>query len=281
MTIVIAKKFGERILTLSDTADFDVRRSKPNLVPGILKSIILDMRTSISFAGATERSLDIIRKARRMLLEDSAIEDVLAQLAESTLDGKCEFLISFHRNDAELRKVVNGKISDPLELSWIGDSAAVDKTKSSKTTAFDLPDYISQDEMNFIRGFQAALQEHKMLTDSAGGMPIVHLSSPFGHTYQDLHVSTLGGEITIGPAGISPLSQAARSEYQFDYTVVVVTPRERGAAVIGSFFSEAHVGYIYSPIEADEPEKLIDISLEELREVLSERARSLGGVVVD
>jgi hypothetical protein len=281
LTIVIAKKFDERIVTVSDTADFDVRNASPNLVPGVLKSVIVNLHTSISFAGATERCLDAIRKIHKQLLAGADLTGVLNDLAKYTSDGKCEFLVSAHRNTAELRKIACGRVTDALSVGWIGDSQAIKKTVSSEKFDVELPDYMSQGEAEFTYGFIKALGERKMLSDFAGGIPIVHLASAIGHTYQDYMNWSLGGTMLLTRHGFDPKSVAERTNHQYDFTMHVIAPDGRGVAVLGLYFVEARCGFIYSPIETDNPDKLTELDIDQFRTVVNDKAHSLGGVIVD
>jgi hypothetical protein len=113
---VISKKFGDRILTASDTAFYDSRNGSTELIPGLLKSVVLDLHTTVSFAGSVERSLDVIRIAREMALSGSHLLEMLELLAEETSNDSCEFLVSSHAQGAELRKLARGHISESLAL---------------------------------------------------------------------------------------------------------------------------------------------------------------------
>ena len=62
MTIVVAKKLDERIVDMSDTMISDLNEPKNNVIPGRLKSMVINNWLTISYANLSIQAIDAIRK---------------------------------------------------------------------------------------------------------------------------------------------------------------------------------------------------------------------------
>ena len=62
MTVVIAKRFGQTIVILSDTMISDTNLGRENAIPGRLKAIIIADRLFIAYVGHSDPALHAIRQ---------------------------------------------------------------------------------------------------------------------------------------------------------------------------------------------------------------------------
>jgi hypothetical protein len=84
MTFVAAKRFGERILIASDTMISDLTGTRHDVIPGRLKAVVLDLQTTVAYAGLPDQGIDAIKRARELLSSGASISDVEQMLAATT-----------------------------------------------------------------------------------------------------------------------------------------------------------------------------------------------------
>ncbi|MBV9419905.1 MAG: hypothetical protein JO348_09045 [Alphaproteobacteria bacterium] len=267
---------------MSDTMISDPKRVTPNVIPGVLKSVVVNLKLSVAYAGSVESSLNTVRSVQRMAADGVGLDPILDCLAASSADGRCEFVVSSHMRGAELRTIKKGRISASLDSCWVGDSAGFDKIiRINRPFSNGEIEFVTRDEIDFCGDFQNLFVQQVRVSDSIGGLAINQLSSPFGHTYQNWAFAALTRPITIGPQGVPPEQAASRMNEQHDYKATIVAPNHRGVAVLGAYFEQGAFGYLYSPLESDEAIRIAGIALGDLTKVVTERAEKLGGVIVD
>lgn len=146
MTVVVARKFGERVLIVADTmlsgeqlatrADRrDGRFDYQDSIPGQLKVIVLAPFISIAYAGTYAEAWAAIKEfdERR---DRVGIEAALDFLREKTMphngaaEGSVEFIVAFHAPEANLVKISNGFIFPKREEAVLGDSKIADLMRS-------------------------------------------------------------------------------------------------------------------------------------------------------
>src|SRR5580658_3069023 len=125
MTFVVAKCFGERIYIASDTMISNSGKTRPDVIPGRLKVIILDAKTTVAYAGLADQSIDTIKLAKQRLSDGGNLLDVEQILAAATrkYEGQLEFLIASHHDGGTLKRIWDGCISSGLEQVCIGQRA--------------------------------------------------------------------------------------------------------------------------------------------------------------
>ena len=123
MTVVYAKKFGDRILTLTDTMISDPSASTNNAIPGRLKSVVLGAKLSVSYTGPSLLSIDLIKKAKALHDHEVDLITIISYLQDSTTnhDGLPEFVLSSHMELPELVKISNGEVVRDLPECFVGE----------------------------------------------------------------------------------------------------------------------------------------------------------------
>jgi hypothetical protein len=260
VTTVIGRKFGERIVVMSDTRISDRNSTVDNIIPGRLKVIAIAPFFTVAYAGHADPALGAIRSARIALLADgeNAALDLLRQCT-ARRDVDVSFLVVTH-HPARLRRVSNGNVSDPGEGFALGDvgmvslvaKEAVAQQARLRGQQLHGHGHVTEEEALFRNAFLSVLGGGNFRgLEGVGGIPIDLLGSPYGHTY-------CGGTYvhawdTINSAvGVTPEMQAARNTGQTQFGFNVIGPRLRGVGVLAVVLSQAAVGWVYNPIRDDE-----------------------------
>lgn len=87
MTLVVAIKFGEYIFVVSDTEITERGVSRRNIIPGGLKTIVIDLNCTIALAGNYTRGLDLIRSLRRTFLRTRNFDQLIELLRRDSESG--------------------------------------------------------------------------------------------------------------------------------------------------------------------------------------------------
>lgn len=123
MTLVIAKICQGYVRVDSDSmiTDPNVVSNRNNIFSGVLKTIIINPKMSVSFAGDVEYAQDAIEEIYSQ--NDFRIEIVKTILLnKNLLSGKTtDFLIVSIENQPLLYKIKDGKIDISNQNQWIGD----------------------------------------------------------------------------------------------------------------------------------------------------------------
>jgi hypothetical protein len=100
-----------------------------------------------------------------------------------------------------------------------------------------------------------------------GGLPVFCLGSREGFCYLN-HAGTYNYGIVNIPETKEQQDlrlTLERTGMGPSYSYSVTSSRHRGTAAIGGFFPQADTGYLYSPIDCDQPKKFNPIDLNELQ----------------
>lgn len=281
MTLVVARKFGDRIAVMSDTMISDFSKIKPDAIPGTLKSLVLDLHLTVSYAGIVEIAISAIRRAKCIWTSSRNLETVLSYLLEVTQEDACEFIVTAHTPSPRLHVIKRSNLSVNLDVCWIGDRTPIGKMQLlSMPNDIELPAWQSADEFQFTSAFSALFARSAQINECVGGVPVNQISSPVGHAYQSILCVSVT-DITHGSWGTPEAERLAREFEQHDYKFNSVAPDERGVALFAIHMPQANAAYIHSPLEWDQPKKLEGVNLTQVRNALKLHAERLGGVVID
>jgi len=269
---------------MSDTMISDERSHRTrNRIPGRLKSIVLSRWLTVSYAGLSIQSIDAIRrlKVTNPTTTDAAVEYLRGVAANQK--NEVDFLVCSHETPDRPRliKISGERVSEGQDFYWIGSPAA-----AAALARLELPavqgesggEYFSIEETRFTHRFHHYI---KHATDpSVGGMVINCLASPYGHCYQDHFGAYLIGPVTI-PDPVEPslrqrMNDAGMNGY---YKYAVMTPAERGLALVGTYFEQARIGFIHEPLVQDDPEKVEARDQNEFQAILAGWSKSRGDYV--
>ena len=272
MTLVLARRFGQRIVVLSDTMISDRQSVTDNIFPGRLKSIVINKWLTVSYAGLSVQAMDVARslKSASVLTTSTAVSALLE--ANQLHEGEIDFILCSHEAGARLIKISDGSVFEGAEFYWIGNAnAALDFSgfRMEHPVATNLPDYFTQEESNFQSAFWHFLKEG--VRHGVGGAAINCLCSEYGHCYQS-HAGVFSWDtIVIGrddPTAREQLNKTGM--YTFGYNVC--SPPTRGQAVLGLYFDQSRTGYLYQPLRADEATKVPNTSVSDFSEMVAHAA---------
>jgi len=264
MTLVAAKKFGERILVMSDTMISDCDGTRDNIIPGRLKTIVLNTTLTISYAGLSIQAIDCIRHIKKNLesFSMSEIVDLLSDCS-AAYENKIDFILCSHVDGNRLLKISGKNVYEGAEIYWIGNQQAaqeLSQIKKSEAIVKNHPDYVTPDELAFSSTFVDFLRETRC--KGVGGAVINCLCSPYGHCYQS-HAGAFSWDvITLGQDDWEErkiLNKTGTYHYEYE---VYASP-ERGQALVGLFLPQCSVGFYYDPLHYDEAIKAVDLTQQE------------------
>jgi hypothetical protein len=120
MTLVVAAQFGSRLLVFSDTM-ISNRSTGNDIIPGRLKSVVINGTLSISYSGEADRALDSVRRIHKNNAIYKDVQDVVVVLAQTSARCDCDFIVAAHLPEPCLVKIADGKISSGGSRYWIGN----------------------------------------------------------------------------------------------------------------------------------------------------------------
>lgn len=296
MTFVAARTFPKRTLVISDTRltdpsgslrSGDGRHQIDNCIPGQVKIVPLNSRLSIAYAGSIIRALDAIRHVASSGHDDDV--EVCNSLRLVSLNGDVEFLIVSHLSgSAKVIKAANGVLSLHQDIHWIGDpsvtallTSEIFKTKEqgkpfrAKMFAQD-PEDDQWEEWSFGRGWSNLLLQSPKLVPGVGGIPIVLNAIVAGHHYHISAGAVIGEDVSVYGDGRWVNSSGVAVEPLYgQYSYSIVTSGIDGTAVVGVWLQEIGTGYLYLPLDQDEPITLKGGSIDVLAAAVKENASRL------
>jgi len=257
MTIVIARKFGDRILIASDTMITPKSGKRSPTIPGRLKAIIIDWKLSIAYAGLSEPAITAIRNVKLRRNSGECLSDTLEYLRECSRGGDVDFIVASHDDGPRLAKISNAIGYFDLAETAIGDTDLVkivlgreDNVRARRQ------DFRSSGEQRFQKAFTDLFSESgTQLTGSVGGLPIFLLASPFGHTYQAGAFVSAWDRVSLGTP-VSGQQIADRRSGMTEWRFQIIDSKFRGLGIIGIGVPMAGVGWVHSPLQADDAFKV-------------------------
>lgn len=256
MTIVIAKRIGERISVMSDTYISDENGIKDKVIPGRLKSVVVNKWLTISYAGLSDQAIDAIRAIHSM--HDITTQGVVNYLFDVACqyESQLDFILFSHEHDVRLVKILSSGIYEGSDHYWIGNIEAANAilTLFKDNLEKDL-NFINFPDQNFIveSKFRSAFSKYMRESgcEGVGGVVMDCLSSPYGHCYQTYSSSFSWDVIDLGSVDYSSLQEEHKSGmYHYSYNVVSLDCR--GEGIVGFYLDQAQIGFIYDPIRLDE-----------------------------
>lgn len=256
MTIVAARRFGQRIIVLSDTMISDANARADNILPGRLKSIVLNKTLTVSYAGLSSQALDAIRAIHQN--PNASVQSTIEFLTVTSkrFDGELDFLVCAHMESAKLLKISSGRTCEGADFYWIGNAQAVSELSQievQQAKIENLPDYLCEEEIHFTNRFQTYLREGRCA--GVGGAVVNCLCSDCGHYYQDHANAFSWDEVIIGQDDYDQRQKTNKTGmYHFEYNIY--SPEQRGQAIVGLFLGQSNVGFIHDPLHYNDAEKI-------------------------
>lgn len=246
----MAMQFGDRICILSDSMISGSASIDDEVIPGQLKTVVLNKELAVSYSGPADKAVGKIREVRRDLAERVYFEEVLESLTEFTKnEGEdVDFILSSHISIPKLYKIAGGEIHYGLDTYWIGSEGAVSRVlkeiEKKEPVTEALPRGMTPEEKRFREAFRKVVSGRS--EPRAGGLVFDCIGSGGGYYYNtqaDVHT---GGGMSIGISfDYSPGTGYQRPGSELS----LVSPNGRSLPLAGAYFEESRLGYIYSPLD--------------------------------
>jgi len=252
MSLVMAMQFGDRICILSDSMISDSGANGQDIIPGQLKTIVLNKGASISYSGSTNKAIAKIREIQRDLSERKYFDEVLESLTEYTSgeNGDVDFLVSSHAGIPKLYKIAGGQIHYGLGMYWIGNDEVaervLDEFGNAEQVYIGLPVHMTREEYRFREAFKKAVSGKE---PQAGGLVFDCVGTPKGYHYNNYAVVHTGDRMAVDITFEYSDQWAHENPGRGSYSLSLVSPKERSLAVTGAFFERSNTGFIYSPLD--------------------------------
>ena len=259
MTVVIGRRFGDTIVVLSDTMISDANTGRNSAIPGRLKAIVVADRLSIAYAGHSDPALHAIRRTPDIYMKNG-LPAVLEALRQFTAcrDHDVDFIVASHDTAAELRRVWDGQVSNPLQETCIGNCSIVQELRRR----FSPTGEAKTDAKNFRVAFLNVFSNRRVFAGSGvGGFPIALEARTDGHIYKGhtLNASWKPSKFVPGATIYEDENDLLTGEWSFRHDILTV--KQPGLAVLAAEVPQAKIGFVYAPMLQNDPDpvRLLDI----------------------
>ena len=232
----------------SDTMISGDSLSRTNAIPGRLKIIALSPNLTIAYAGHADPALHVIRRIFREYLtrpKDDIFEILRAFTASA--DHDVEFLVASHDPQADLRRIWDGILSNPLPRAFIGTNDIEAQVERALNREGEPGPRQFRDA--FIRCFT---NKEIHLGTGVGGFPILLSAGTDGHRYKGHYVGENWKPIEFVPGAVVYEDAADLETGEWSFHHHIVTIRDMGLPIVASQVPQARVGFVYSPLTDDE-----------------------------
>jgi hypothetical protein len=264
MTLIVGLRTADSIQLLSDTRISHPDVTQVEEIPGRLKVVVIRRDLCVAYAGSANAGIDAIRGLSGLTSTEAI--DCLRQVNIDSGDA-IDFIVGSTRPAPLLVKIQAGHATEVVSESWIGDAEAAAVFQHSKDHAPVPPDAVDFEPLvRSLRAFQAVIGDSAAPT--VAGLHIRAASTAAGFSYLDEARAYYPSQ-TILSGVATPLSFGAAADGGFAYTLLV--PREACVPIVAVHFFQGRLGYVYAPLEADRPERVLAVSHDALRKHVRER----------
>ncbi|MGO8069952.1 hypothetical protein AB9E28_31050 [Rhizobium leguminosarum] len=251
MTIIIGRKFKNRIVLASDTMISFANGSRPEIIPGRLKAVVLGAELSIGYANYADQAVAAIQKVKKNWdIGKRNLADMFDVLCKEKM---ADFIVASHIEGPQLFKIREGRVTDDLNDAFVGNSDLVKLVLEGEEELSRRPqfpsDLQSQEEILFRQAFlDLFMKEGVSIREGVGGLPIFLLASPHGHTYDSYAGVCRWDSIEITPASAGtqmPEPEGGMASWGYN----VQSPLLRGVATVGIAIRGISLGYVYTPLQ--------------------------------
>jgi hypothetical protein len=258
VTLVFGRIANEKIELCSDTQISDGLGGPSNPIPGTLKLLILKHDLCVGYAGPTALALGHIREVVRQRVPSLELTEVVRALFDIHVrtDGAVEFLVASSLGMPALQKIAGGIVSTQAAQYWVGDAMAATHFANLERQQVNASN-VGANCSAMIAALDSLIAGN--VAPSVGGLPILARFSAGRFGY--------GSSIQMAPpqqgfpgAGLWSVYPGTAASGGYSYVILPpTTPRPQLAV----HFAQARFGYLYSPIDLDEPLTFNDVSHEE------------------
>lgn len=210
----------------------------------VLKSVILHQSMIVAYAGDVVRAHIALQKWRRSWDVDTTVQALLAAHCEQGLMDP-DFIIASGSPNPSIVRIRAGDIEHGLSAAWLGDAETFGAFQKLRITAdakdgpweqacYAFNSILHDEQYPLVSGF--------MVESRCGGGQSRYLPH-MGVTYDP--------EAKVVSTEFERLPQRTAAEGGYSY--YLLTPSESGVGVIGVFFPQGNVGYLFHPRRTEVP----------------------------
>jgi len=256
MTLVYAERTGLQVRLWADTAVTNREAAHSNIIPGVLKAVVLSRQIVVSFAGSVTGCIDVIRSIRNAGRDQISLDVALDRLCSHTAHHPkdAEFLVL---DRERIYRITSGKCISGGDAYWIGDPEAASQfltlrqARLAKESAQADTFHANQDSFHMV-------VEHPQFP-SVSGLSMLVVRARDGYIYErGIHV--VGAQPI--PAGATILVGDEGPEIG-GYSHTFLVPVEPGHPFAAVYFPPGRTGFLYKPLDTDEPSQVSDIGWKE------------------
>jgi len=252
MTLVYAERTGLQVRLWADTAVTNREAAHINIIPGVLKTVILGRQFVVSFAGSVSGCLDVIRRIRNSGRDQISVDVTLDRLCSHTAHHPkdAEFLVLNHE---KIYRITNGNCISGGDAYWIGDPEAASQFLTLRKASL-------AKEPAHADTFHANHPSFGMVVDdpqfpNVGGLCTLVVRARDGYIYErGIHVV---GAQPIPPGATILVGDEGPAIGGYAHTFLV--PAEPGHPFAAVYFPPGRTGFLYRPLDTDEPSQVSDI----------------------
>ncbi len=225
------------------------REPNHDVIPGQLKTVVVNQYIAISFSGNVGQALHYIRKSRYEIIKRTPLKNVISNLSKITseLGGAVDFIVASHFPNPTLYKIANGKVFHGSDRYWLGNAEAAtlvqEEIYRDKSDYETLPGYATIEEDKLAYAFKKIIYQ-KSLPD-IGGFAFYALGSPYGYCYLPFSNAYAWDVIKLDDTFNENERRAYEKTGTTYYTYETIGSRERGVGVGGAYLSQNNIGFIY------------------------------------
>lgn len=278
MTLVIARRWGSRIIVMSETMISDRNARTPNAIPGRLKSVVVNKRLTVSYAGLSTQAIDAIRAVWTASLTGPQAIEFLKESSQQ-YNGEIDYIVCAHDDPESPRlvKIQDGVVFEGADQYWIGDAIA-----AQEVSRFEIPratssklDLQQEEESEFTERFHQYVRN--VGTTNVGGAVVNTLCSPRGHCYQQHALVERWDPIVIPNNEDPAVREVIHRTGITSYAYRVLSAYERGVCLVGCYLDQPSIGFIHDPLHKDEAWLVRADNYTEFTAVLGVREREILG----
>ncbi|WP_046759360.1 hypothetical protein [Kordia jejudonensis] len=245
MTLVIGRitQGGIRVDSDSKITNPNIASNRNNIFSGLLKTIILNPKISVSYAGGVDTAQKAIEALYKLeKFEINKVKNLLLEI-HSKNDCETDFLIASLENQPLLYKISNNKINISNSFQWIGDIKGFNLFQKEF-----FPNLKSQDPKHIStvhsNAFKKVIESDQI--ESVGGFHITAHRTKFGIEYLFKMSLNMGRSETITMkqgANTIPWGNAGTGTFSSSY----LKSNNPYKPAIGIHFPIGNFGTLYYP----------------------------------
>jgi len=257
MSLVVARIFNGQFEIHSDSRLTRQADLHPSQLTGILKTVLFDSKTCISFAGGVDDATEALSKVFEF--DDLPISNLIEILLGANIKSinQTDFIVaSILTGDSKLYKITNGKVETELQSAWIGDYEAFNYFQSK---LLELP---GKDRTRTSIGdsFKQVLNNGNFPTVGDYHIHVVARGNRFEYNHS-ISINLGPQTLTLQPNVLKTLPDGTAGNGSFSMNYMV--SNDEGKQAVGVHYGHGRFGVLLYPRCSLSPKVIRDVSCSE------------------